>query len=342
MLVGKYMKIPKEDQAITFSDWGYLAVAKHFGKTLKHETAVLDDKDPEELHQMRVGMRRLRSALLGFNAALIFPQEINQKKVGKIASILGNLRDIDVLLDTLENQYKPNLPDGEQNILNVALKTLNKNRKHIFFEVEKTLHGQQYKQIKKGFKKWLKFPKYEAIGAINIKQILPDLLLPQISNFFLHQAWLVGTDCEEYHLKIRENLTQKEVESLLVSEGEKLHDLRKEAKRVRYNLELFTQFYGTDYQEYVDQVKDIQTVLGDLQDSFVLTEFLEDIFHTELEEKLPTLMNNFAINRYQKWQEWQILQTYFLNLTNRNKFREVVTIQADQIITSMAFPEEMG
>lgn len=336
------MKITQEDQAITFADWGYLAIAKHFQKILKHETAVLDDQDSEELHQMRVGMRRLRSALLGFDSALIFPPEISQKKVGKIAFILGNLRDIDVLLDTIKTIYQPTLPDTEQNSLNIAISRLTKNRKSAFHEVEKIIHDQSYKKLKKGFKIWLKSPNYQGIGAINIKEVLPDLLLPQISHFFLHEGWLVGSQLQEYQLKVKENLSQDEVELLLVSDGKKLHDLRKEAKKLRYNLELFTQFYGDNYQEYLHQVKEIQTVLGDLQDSFVLTEFFEDIFELELQKKLPTLVSNLTEIRYQKWQQWQILQSYFLNTKNRIKFREILTIKDDSNFSPIILPEEIG
>ncbi|MDY7014654.1 MAG: CHAD domain-containing protein, partial [Cyanobacteriota bacterium] len=54
----------------TFGDWARVAIAKHSRKMLEHEADVLKDKDPEELHQMRVGMRRLRSAIAGFSTAL--------------------------------------------------------------------------------------------------------------------------------------------------------------------------------------------------------------------------------------------------------------------------------
>jgi CHAD domain-containing protein len=328
------MTTPEQAQGITFSDWGYLAIAKHFKKTIKHESAVLEDQDPEELHQMRVGMRRLRSALVGFENALIFPEYISQKKVGKIASILGNLRDIDVLLDTLTNVYQPILPETEQKILNMVIKSLTKNRKHHYLEVEKTLHDQNYKKLKKEFKKWLKSPQYSPIGGIQIRKILSDLLLPQISQFLLHQGWLVGTYFVENSLQIRENLNQLEVENLLASEGDQLHDLRKEAKKLRYNLELFTQFYDENFQKYINQVKEIQTILGDLQDIFVLGDFLEDIFGPELDEKLPSLLNELAKIRYQKWQQWQILQTYFLKTSNRNNWREIIINHTENVTVS--------
>jgi CHAD domain-containing protein len=57
-----------------------LAIEKHFKKTIKYEKDVLQDQDPENLHQMRVGMRRLRSAATGFSPALALPKPAQEQK----------------------------------------------------------------------------------------------------------------------------------------------------------------------------------------------------------------------------------------------------------------------
>lgn len=74
------MKPHTDPDAKTFGDWAYIAIAKHFNKILNHEAKVLEDRDPEELHQMRVGMRRLRSAIAGFTPALNLPNNASEKK----------------------------------------------------------------------------------------------------------------------------------------------------------------------------------------------------------------------------------------------------------------------
>lgn len=38
----------KSQSAVTFGDWGKIAVEKYYKKILKHEAAVLKDKDPED------------------------------------------------------------------------------------------------------------------------------------------------------------------------------------------------------------------------------------------------------------------------------------------------------
>ncbi|WP_041934054.1 CHAD domain-containing protein [Gloeothece verrucosa] len=306
-----------EQQATTFGDWAYIAIAKHFKKILKHEDHVLKDTDPEDLHQMRVGMRRLRSTIAGFAPALALPKAAKEKTVGKIARILGELRDYDVLEDALKNHYQSTLPEKEQKSLDEALKVLAKRRKKAFKEVEETLQSERYLHLKEGFQSWLEKPTYQEIAKIAIHNILPDLLLPQVSKLMLHPGWLVGVKVEAGEIQFSGGLSSSEVETLLTTEGTSLHELRKEAKRSRYNMELFTQFYGDIYQGYLKDIKAVQSLLGDIQDGFVLSAFLGEVFGEDLSKVMPTLADNFRENRYQKWQEWEGLQAKFLNPKSR-------------------------
>jgi CHAD domain-containing protein len=318
------MVLITEKEATTFGDWAYLAIAKHTAKFQKYEVGVLEDQDPENLHQMRVGMRRLRSAITGFGLGLKLPQNAGEKAVGKIAKILGELRDLDVLLDTLQNKYQPDLPPKEQKELNKILKKLAKQRVKIFSKVKSLLQSKVYYQVKNSLTKWLEKPDYQKVAQVGINEILPDLLLPQISKFLLHQGWFVGVEFQGKELKLSDNLSSETVNQLLDSQGEDLHSLRKEAKRTRYQMELFTQFYGDNYQNYLNDIKDIQTVLGDIQDSVVLRDCLQSILGKKLEQKMPVFSKLLLDNRYQKWQEWRKLQTKFLSIPNRQDFHHLI------------------
>jgi CHAD domain-containing protein len=48
---------------ITIAELAHQAIANHSRQIFKHEAGVILDKDPEDLHQMRVGTRRLQSAI---------------------------------------------------------------------------------------------------------------------------------------------------------------------------------------------------------------------------------------------------------------------------------------
>jgi CHAD domain-containing protein len=323
------MKPPEHHEAKTFGDWGYVAIAKHSRKILKHEAGVFKDKDPEELHQMRVGMRRLRSAIAGFEPAIALPPEAREQKVGKVAKILGKLRDLDVLGEALETQYKPALPPKEQKELNQALKALKKGRDGELEQVKATLEGKIYKSLKQALADWLEQPQYRDIGGLSLQIVLPDLLLPQMSKLLLHPGWFVGVEMTGEDIKVSEAVDAKTIEKILENNAETLHDLRKEAKRSRYQMELFTPFYRGDYVDRVQEIKEIQQILGDIQDSFVLAEFLAKTLDENIDKSMPTLVEQLRQTRYQKWQAWQSLQKNFLNLQRRHDLR--LTVQKPEL-----------
>ncbi len=295
-------------QSKTLGDWASIAIDKHLQKIVKHEKNVLKDKSPEDLHQMRVGMRRLRSAIAGFAPALKLPKSAAEKKIGKLARILGSLRDLDVLGAALEHDYKPSLPAQEQKYLETALADIRKQRRYALAEVKKTIAGKQYKLLKKSLHKWLQQPEYQAIAKMPMEEVLPDLLLPEVSKLLLHPGWLVGSDAKLIEIEA--------VEKILAQEGDLLHDLRKETKRIRYQMEVFSEFYGDDYASYLEDIKAIQEILGKIQDSHVLTEFLQEVSADSI-ERVPTLTSELAKANYDAWQQWQNLQTKYLSVDRR-------------------------
>ncbi|MBE9236593.1 CHAD domain-containing protein [Anabaena aphanizomenioides LEGE 00250] len=301
----------------SLGDCAYQAIEKHFHKTIKWEKSVKKDEDPEALHQMRVGMRRLRTAVSRFELCLNLPKSASDKNIGKIARILGNLRDLDVLKEILENNYKPHLLSKEQASLEIAFSTLAKQREVAFSQVQKILKDETYKSLKNHFQQWLEKPSYQPLAHLPIQQVLPDLLLPEVSKLLLHPGWMIGTQVVNSEVVVQSNWTPEELEKNLKNQGKILHDLRKQAKRVRYQMELFTDLYGEAFTTHVSQVKCIQEILGMLQDSMVLNEWLENIFKSEINEQISGLITLLAVNRYQLWQQWQPLQKQYLKPETR-------------------------
>lgn len=335
------MKSNKQTKANTLGDSASLAIKKHLDKIIKHEADVLADRSPEALHQMRVGMRRLRSAITGFAPALDLPKSAQEKKVGKIARILGTLRDLDVLKEALQNQYKPNLPAQEQKELETALDKLGKQRRQALAEVKETLKGDRYSSLKQSLKKWLKQPRFNEIAQIPIQEVLPDLLLPGVSKLLLNPGWLVGTQVKEREIKIAQELSPEMVKKKLDEQGISLHELRKETKRIRYQMEVFQDFYGETYEEYLNQMKDIQGVLGQIQDRFVLSEFLTDVLHAKSKKSLPTLSNQLTKESYQAWQTWQTLQQRYLNLEVRKGFHLAILEPTWKKLSNANYEQEL-
>ena len=101
------MKPDPLDSSITLGKYGYQTIRQNFQKLVEPERDIFKDKDPEPLHQMRVGMRRLRTAIQVFRTAITLPKTVSNSLIGKIAKRLGETRDLDVLQQELTTHYQP-------------------------------------------------------------------------------------------------------------------------------------------------------------------------------------------------------------------------------------------
>ncbi len=311
----------------SIGDYGYGAISRHGDKIFKYEKRILTENDPENLHQIRVGIRRLRSILLSFGSALHLPSVICDRTLGKIARILGQERDADIININLETKIKPNLPKEEHKILEEISHKLNRKKTVNFPSSKEILNGRKYLRLKQALLDWLEKPEFTKIASLKIERLLPDLLLPQISIFSLQSAWLVGTELEDNgNIKLSSNLTDNEIKKLLDQKGKHLHTLRKQAKKVRYQLELFTDFYPPKYQEYISFVKELQTVLGNVQDNLCLLDYFDNLFGNKWEKKLPQLAELIKEDQERQWREWQQLQGIFLSPQYLSHWREVIIL----------------
>ncbi|MEA5571495.1 CHAD domain-containing protein [Calothrix sp. UHCC 0171] len=304
-------------------DYTYQAIQKHFKKILKWEKSVKKDEDPEALHQMRVGMRRLRTVVSSFSFVLSLPKSVSDRNIGKIARKLGELRDLDVLKENIEANFQASLPSPELKYLQKVFDVFHEQRENVAVNVTKTLKDVAYKSLKSSLNDWLAEPSYQESATLVIELVLPDLLLPEVSAFLLHPGWQFGSS---WHQNISIDKSSKLSElhnsikyNLLAGNNEVLHSLRKQAKRLRYQMELFVDFYDETYAGYLAEVKNIQEILGEIHDIDVLEEWFVDIFGKEFSEKLPTFVNLLAEKRQQLWQEWQPLQTRYLQLETRQQ-----------------------
>lgn len=92
-------------------------MAAVIGSCLHHWTtnlpAAIDGRNPEGVHQVRVGLRRFRSALSLFKSVLPDAQRALLNAEAKwLADQLSPLRDLDVFLGDLEKRHVPEEPSG--------------------------------------------------------------------------------------------------------------------------------------------------------------------------------------------------------------------------------------
>jgi CHAD domain-containing protein len=147
-----------------------------------------------------------------------------------------------VLIDGLTTHYAPNLPKKERATLDAGLIKLAKQRRTTFKKIKKTLKHDKYITFKESLQQWLEDPQYQPMAVMDIYDVLPDLLLPEVNRFFLQPGWMVGANLSAEQPMFSLEMDPQKVEQELIERGTNLHNLRKQAKRVRYQMTLFTDF----------------------------------------------------------------------------------------------------
>lgn len=311
--------------------FAYEALSKHLRKISKHEPGVIRDRDPEAIHQMRVGLRRLRTALEVFAPALTLPKGVTPKRVRDVAGCLSPVRDLDVMTAELKERYYPQLPKVEQQQLAKLIKKLDKRREE---HLQKSLHllrGDRYRKLHQGLQEWLAQPLYQPLATMPVTAIAPDLLLPLIGHLLLHAGWQVEVawQGEDYILPEKTNIPP-----LLNQCGDLLHELRKQIKRVRYQMELFTPLYSPSYAEQVTEFSHLQDLLGTLHDGVVLNTFFLKQLGLNLSKASPALAQLIEQQQTQQWQDWRGVQADYLHPSRRHQLRQLFLQDPEQTVIS--------
>lgn len=314
------MKTQELNQSTQLNEYAYSILQQNFKKVIKQEEAVLADQDPEALHQMRVGMRRLRTALQIFETVVEIPKVSSIDKIGKISKSLGKARDLDVLIDNLKTHYQPALTKSEQEAFKSVLKRLAHQRQKAVHELQETIESSRYQKFKEGFYSWLAQPVYQPIAQFPIQEALPDLLMPLVNQLLLHPGWLVGTT--ELNGKIQTlDLSTQKLQEVLDQQGTLLHELRKQMKRVRYQTEFFVDCYDSEFATQIQDFKSVQELLGEIQDSNVLTDFFQSELEINLPKEFPSLTQQIRAAQAELWQIWKPIQERYLDSEFRRLLR---------------------
>lgn len=219
--------------------------------------------DADALHDMRVAIRRLRSALQNFEGAKDAPllgkrlrakMAAQRKKLGKLGDVLGAVRDYDVLDEYLreysQKELKVEIADCAG--LSSFERFLQSQRAAAFAPMVKNINrAQDAEKLRETFARF-------ALG-------LPGALhAPDVARISLREA------CAAV-------LPQRiaEVESLLPhladdADADGHHELRKAMKRLRYSLEFFAPCLSQPIKPHLKTLTNLQDQLGEMNDRHVL------------------------------------------------------------------------
>ncbi|NJO74907.1 MAG: CHAD domain-containing protein [Leptolyngbyaceae cyanobacterium RM1_406_9] len=290
----------------TAGDYAHTLISKHYLHMIQQEQGVLVDNDPEYLHDMRVESRRLSTALRVFGGIVTLPKAAREPRVLALTKALGQLRDLDVQITAIKTDYSHRLNSSQQKLVNKAVMALEKRRTQAFTEVKSRLTGSSYQKLKTAYEDWLQNPQYTSLANLPLQLLIPELLSPLLSVLLLHPAWLISVN-------------EASAESKQV-----LHHLRKTCKYVRYQAEFFTCYYSQAFQDWVDELKELQNDLGKVQDACVLLQLLTDELPDRAE--LPELQQLIQTDQINLMKNWETLRNKYLDADFRHHLHQMILI----------------
>ncbi len=294
-------------QCLTMQDFTKETVIKFVEKIAQYKTAVLYDTDPEPLHKMRVGMRRLRSILQVLEPVVILPRACNQQSIGKIAKVLGVVRDLDIAIEILRCAAFQDIPNCENQGLKKIHAVISRHR-HKAFKKLKACFDEEYRVFMADYFRLLENPRFcsQHIASQCVSNILPDLLLPKIAVFFLHEGWSIIDAKQEKYQPI-------------------MHDLRKCTKGIRYQIEYFLPYLNADATTFLPILEASQELLGQMQDGLVIRKILKIENCKKRRQKLPVLNSFFDKKTAEAWESWQPIKIQLCNQDWRRSVRMALT-----------------
>jgi CHAD domain-containing protein len=233
-----------------------------FQELVRHEAGTIAGEDIEELHDMRVATRRLRAAFdifgIFFSPKTINPFFQTLKTTGKS---LGEVRDLDVSIGEI-NLYCQQLPLNDQLGLTPLINEWKSIQDQARLRLISHLNSKNYVDFKEKFLEFLKAP---SLGLLAANKRIP------IHTAVRYQAPTL------IYTRMASVMTFEPI--LETASYSQLHALRIEFKKFRYTLEFFKEVLGIESGIIIEQIKELQDHLGELNDAHVacqtITRFLK-------------------------------------------------------------------
>jgi len=213
-----------------------------------HEPGARSGRDPEDLHQMRVAVRRLR-AVLRASRAFFDPKVVERlrSELDWLGTRLGLVRDLDVLHAYLQPRLAA-LEGAEHRAGQRVLRRLGGDRARARAGLHEALDSPRYPRILEQLETFLSRP-----PASTSDVSLPDVAATEWKRLRKAVQKLPGRPSTD-----------------------ELHAVRIKVKRARYAAELARAAASARGKRFIRQAKKLQDILGDLQDAVVIEQYLHD------------------------------------------------------------------
>lgn len=226
---------------------------------LSEQVAELKARDPQVrrdvydgVHKMRVALRRLRSALATFRPLL--DEEVTEPlrdEMRWVAGVLGEARDAEVLHARLRQR----LADQPQGLVLGGVRRrvdadLGRAYRDAHAASLEAMESARYFALLDGLDALVTDPPWTPLARQPARDVLP------------------GRVRRDYK-RLRRRVAAAEEAADGDERDERLHEVRKAAKRARYAAETLAPVYGDAASRFVDATKRVQSTLGDHGDSVV-------------------------------------------------------------------------
>jgi triphosphatase len=235
---------------------------------------VVQGADSESIHQMRVGVRQLCSALGLFARWIPCPPTL-QQELGWLASELGAARDADVLaVGTLPKALESSPPEAELLMLGEVVSMVACEKRQ---QAAAAVTSERYSRLMRCLEGWL----YTSNWRESLAQTARDRLAQPLAR----RATRILARRHERLIMLGKRLTE--------STPELRHEVRIAAKKARYATEFFQSLYpARRVRRYLKGLEILQESLGWLNDAAVADRLLR-----ETATRRPELMSGASFAR---------------------------------------------
>ena len=234
----------------------------NFESMLSWVPVAYNREDIEGVHQVRVSIRKMRSAVSLFRKAI--PRGITDPwndEMRWIASGFGPARDLDVFIDEGMGDMTGKIPlqAGEEKLRKLAVK----HQDSAYAEVRTLLDSDRYKNFATQFGPWI-----ENRGWFQVE--MPAETRKKLGKSVVGYAKKV--------MNKRLTVVLQAGEYMKEMSDEDLHQLRIECKKLRYAAEFFnTLFDPQTMASFILQLKKVQGYLGTMNDVAVMPDLLNTL-----------------------------------------------------------------
>ncbi len=227
---------------------GRKVLRMHLARMLHFEAGTRSGEDIEDLHKMRVATRRMRAAWRVFDGA--YRPKVQRryvKELRSIARVLGEVRDVDVLLEDLD-AYIGKLPGPGRAAVDPLRSAWRQQREIARKRLVARLDSKQYREFVDDYLDFTESP--------GVAEVIVPLGQPSLVRDTAGSRILAAYERVRAYQTI---ITWADVRTL--------HALRIEGKRLRYTMEYFSEVLPVTSRKLIAQITEMQDHLGLLNDA---------------------------------------------------------------------------